>query len=93
MYAWQITEIMEKRGFTAEQIRQFFNVYPDKGDGYTEEMADAFEYSVNCPVIEENHPSSYTLIRIRNIKIYRVRNISNFLTISHVKCGIRGKNR
>ncbi len=53
---------MEDRGFTPEQIRQFFNVYPDKGSDYTEEMIDLFEFSVNLPVIEENHPGMYRKI-------------------------------
>lgn len=59
MYARQITEIMKKRGFDAEQIRQFFGMYPDKGKDYTIDMLDRFEYSVNGPVIEEIHPISY----------------------------------
>ncbi len=50
MYARQITEIMKKRGFDDEQIRQFFGVYPDKGNEYTVDMLDSFEYSVNKPV-------------------------------------------
>ena len=58
MYARQITEIMKKRGFDDEQIRQFFGVYPDKGNEYTVDMLDRFEYSVNGPVIEEIYPSS-----------------------------------
>lgn len=62
MYARQAVEIMEDRGFTPEQIRQFFAVYPDKGSDYTEDMIDLFEYSVNLPVIEENHPDMYRKI-------------------------------
>ena len=59
MYARQAIEIMESRGYTPKQIEQFFAVYPDKGDQYTEEMIDTFEYSVNGPVLSKNHPSSY----------------------------------
>ena len=59
MYARQATKIMEDRGFTREQIRQFFSMYPDKGNEYTEEMIDTFEYAANGPVLAENHPSSY----------------------------------
>ena len=52
MYARQITEIMKKRGFDDEQIRQFFGVYPEKGNDYSVDMLDRFEYSVNGPVID-----------------------------------------
>ena len=54
MYAREITEVMEDRGFSPKQIKQFFNVYPDKGNDYSVEMVDAFEYSVNGPVIDSN---------------------------------------
>ena len=59
MYARQATEIMEDRGFTPEQIRQFFAVYPDKGSDYTEDMIDLYEFSVNGPVLESNHPDMF----------------------------------
>lgn len=59
MYAREITEVMEDRGFSPKQIKQFFNVYPDKGNDYSVEMVDSFEYSVNGPVIEKKHPSTF----------------------------------
>ena len=62
MYAREITEVMEDRGFSPKQIKQFFNVYPDKGNDYSVEMVDTFEYSVNGPVIENNHPSTFRKI-------------------------------
>ena len=62
MYARQATQIMEDRGFTPEQIRQFFAVYPDKGSEYTEDMINVFEASANGPVIEYLHPDSWKKI-------------------------------
>ena len=54
MYAREITEVMEDRGFSPKQIKQFFNVYPDKGNDYSVEMVDSWSSSTvsSLPVPE-----------------------------------------
>lgn len=62
MYAREITEIMEDRGYMPRQIEQFFNVYPDKGDAYTVEMVDTFETSVNGSVFDELYDAGKSVV-------------------------------
>ena len=57
MYQREAVRICEGRGWDAEQIRQFLNVHGNMTYGYTLDMIDSFEYSVNGPVIEDLHPS------------------------------------
>ena len=58
-YKLEIIEMAERRRFTQEQISCFLNLYDNMSSGYTIDMLDRFEYSVNGPVLEEKHPSSY----------------------------------
>lgn len=59
MYKQEAVRICEERGWSGEQIAQFLNLYGDITYGYTMDMIDRYEYSVNGPVIEELHPSAY----------------------------------
>lgn len=58
-YKREIVNIAEKRGFSEHQISCFLNFYDNMPKGYTVDMLDRFEYSVNGPVMGCNHPSSY----------------------------------
>ena len=58
-YKREIVSMAEKRGFTPHQISCFLNFYNNMPKGYTVDMLDRFEYSVNGPVLGRNHPSSY----------------------------------
>ena len=55
----EIIMICEDRGFTPWQIGQFLNFYGDMAVGYTVEMVDQIEYSVNGGVMLRNHPDMY----------------------------------
>ena len=58
-YKREIIMICEDRGFTPEQITCFLNFYGNMDYGYTIEMVDQIEYSVNGPVMLRNHPDLY----------------------------------
>ena len=70
MYPLQAIDIMERRGFTRKQMAQFFHMFPDKGSEYTEAMIDCFEYSVNGPVLSENHPNLSKKPRYNRCRTY-----------------------
>lgn len=59
LYKREAVEIAERRGWSAHQISCFLNYYDNMPKGYTVDMIDRFEYSVNGPVIGRNHPSAY----------------------------------
>lgn len=58
-YKREIMDMAQKRGFTQHQISCFLNFYNNMSKGYTVDMLDRFEYSVNGPVIGRNHPLTY----------------------------------
>lgn len=52
----EIVEICQKRRWSDTMVRQFLNLHGNEPTGYTVSMLDAFEYSVNGPVLGAIHP-------------------------------------
>ena len=55
-YQRDIIRICEDRGWTPLEIDQFLNLYDRMTYGYTIEMVDQIEYSVNGGVMKRLHP-------------------------------------
>lgn len=55
----EIVQICRDRGFTPMQEYYFLNTHNNMTYGYTIEMVDQFEYSINGPVMLRNHPDMY----------------------------------
>ena len=55
-YQRDIIRICENRGFRPLDIEHFLNTYDNMVYGYTVEMVDQFEYSVNNMTMSRLHP-------------------------------------
>ena len=55
-YQRDIIRICEERGFRPVDIERFLNFYDNMIYGYTVEMVDQFEFSVNGSVMKRLHP-------------------------------------
>lgn len=55
-YQRDIIRICEKRGFRPIDIEHFLNTYDNMPYGYTVQMVDQFEYSVNNQAMSHLHP-------------------------------------
>lgn len=55
-YKRDIIRICENRGFRPLDIERFLNTYDNMTYGYTVQMVDQFEYSVNNMTMSRLHP-------------------------------------